>query len=90
MKRLLLIPAVLITILSCGNPYVIDPLQEQSASPGQVPCEPDMIEVVEHKINPDGSENWMALCQGYTYSCVKGAGGQAAATCQKMESQMPE
>jgi hypothetical protein len=88
MKRFLLIPAVLITILSCGNPYVIQPLQEQSA--GQVPCEPDMIEVVEHKINPDGSENWMALCQGYTYSCVKGAGSQAQTSCQKMESQMPE
>jgi hypothetical protein len=49
-----------------------------------------MIEVVEHKINPDGSENWMALCQGYTYSCVKGAGSQAQTSCQKMESQMPE
>jgi hypothetical protein len=88
MNKFLLIPAVLITILSCGNPYVIQPLQEQSA--GQVPCEPDNIEVVEHKINPDGSENWMALCQGYSYSCEKGAGGQAATTCQKMESQMPE
>jgi hypothetical protein len=88
MKRYLLIPAVLFSILSCGNPYVIDPLQQQSA--GQIPCEPDMIEVVEHKINTDGSENWMALCQGDTYSCEKGAGSEAKTTCQKMESQMPE
>lgn len=90
MEKYLLIPAVLITILACGNPYVINPLQEQSASPGQVPCEADMIEVIEHKTNPDGSENWMALCQGDTYNCEKAAGEQAQTTCQKMESQMPE
>ncbi|HVY55135.1 MAG TPA: hypothetical protein VHC46_05200 [Thermodesulfobacteriota bacterium] len=90
MKKYLLIPGLFIMIFGCANPYVIDPLQEQSANQGHVPCEAGMIEVIEHKTNPDGSEDWMALCQGDTYSCEKSAGQEAQITCQKMESQMPE
>lgn len=90
MKKYLLIPAVLITILGCGNPYVIEPLQQQSASQGQVPCEPDMIEIIEHQTNPDGSATWTALCQGYTYDCERAAGEQGAVSCERTESQMPE
>jgi len=90
MKKYLLIPAVMLMALACANPYVLDPLQQQSASPGQVPCEPDMIEIIEHHTNPDGSETWQALCQGYTYDCEKAAGEQGAVSCERMESQMPE
>ena len=90
MKKFLLIPAALLTMLACVNPYTIDPLQVQSAKQGHVPCEADMIEVIEHKTNPDGSEDWMALCQGDTYDCEKAAGQQGQISCEKMESQMPE
>jgi hypothetical protein len=68
----------------------IDPLGQQSAYPGHVPCLADEMEIIEYKKNPDSSENWMALCQGDTYSCEKAAGQQEQARCQKMESQMPE
>lgn len=88
MKRYLIIPAVFFLILSCGNPYVIDPIQQQSAT--QIPCEPEMIEVIEHKTNPDGTETWNALCQGYSYDCEKAAGEQGKVSCERMESQMPE
>lgn len=89
MKKLLIIPAVFVSLLSCGNPYVIQPLQDQSAT-AQVPCEPDMIEVIEHKINADGSAEWTALCQGYTYDCNRESGDQGAVSCVKMDAQMPE
>jgi hypothetical protein len=88
MKRYLIIPAVLFSILSCGNPYVIDPIQTQSAK--LMPCEPAMIEIIEHKTNPDGSETWNALCNGDTYDCEKEAGENGKVSCEHMESQMPE
>jgi hypothetical protein len=88
MKRYLIIPAILFSILSCGNPKVIDPIQVKSAK--LIPCEPQMIEIIEHKINPDGSESWTALCNGDTYDCEKKAGENGKVSCEHMVSQMPE
>ena len=88
MKRYIIIPAALFSILSCANPNVIDPIQVQSAK--LLPCEPEMIEIIEHKTNTDGSETWNAFCQGYTYFCEKGAGSQGKVSCERMASQMSE
>ena len=82
-------------LFACGNPLVIQTLQEQSV--GQITdCNASHIEVIEHKINEaDGSATWMALCQGRTYSCQRapGTGNNVQnpdVTCNEMESQMPE
>lgn len=90
MKLFLIIPAVTIAMLSCGNPFEIQTLQEQSVT--QVPCPSDRIEIIEHVIHQDGSASWMALCQGRTYSCQRVAGEEAnpEVSCSEMESQMPE
>ncbi|MEQ9619154.1 MAG: hypothetical protein RIG61_08275 [Deltaproteobacteria bacterium] len=90
MKRFLIIPAVIAGLLSCGNPYEIQTLQEQSVT--QIPCPPDRIEIIEHVIHQDGSASWTALCQGRTYSCRRAAGeaSNPEVSCSEMESQMPE
>ncbi len=88
MKRLIIAVAV-IGLFACGNPFVIQELQQQSTS--QITdCNADHIEIIEHRINQeDGSATWMALCQGRTYSCQR-ASENAEASCSEMESQMPE
>lgn len=90
MKKLLLIPAVVIATFSCGNPYVIQSLQEQTLS--QISCSGDQVEIIEHVEHPDGSATWTALCEGRTYDCERPAGQESSphVTCQEMESQMPE
>lgn len=91
MKRLLIIPAFTIAMLSCGgNPFEIQALQEQSTN--QIPCPQDRIEIIEHVIHPDGSATWTALCEGRTYSCERKAGKETSpeVSCSEMESQMPE
>ena len=93
MKRLAIAIAAF-GLFACGNPLVIQTLQQQSV--GQITsCNADHIEVIEHVIKDDGSATWMALCQGRTYSCQRAAGTaenleNAEVTCTEMESQMPE
>jgi hypothetical protein len=93
MKRLAIAIAAF-GLFACGNPLVIQTLQEQSVS--QITsCNADHIEVIEHVIKDDGSATWMALCEGRTYSCQRAAGTAnnlegAEVTCSEMESQMPE
>ncbi|MEE8044213.1 MAG: hypothetical protein V3T32_03675 [Thermodesulfobacteriota bacterium] len=94
MKRLVIAIAAF-GLFACGNPLVIQTLQQQSVS--QITsCNADHIEVIEHKINDeDGSATWTALCQGRTYSCQRAAGTannleNADVSCTEMESQMPE
>ena len=88
MKRLIIAIAA-VGLFACGNPFVIQELQQQSTS--QITdCNADHIEIIEHRINQeDGSATWMALCQGRTYSCQR-ASANAEASCSEMESQMPE
>ena len=87
MKRLLIAVAAF-GLFACGNPYVIQELQQQSTS--QITqCNADHIEIIEHVIKEDGSATWMALCQGRTYSCQR-ADENAEPSCSQMESQMPE
>lgn len=88
MKKLFFIAITALAVFSCGNPYVIQPLQEESAS--RIPCNADHIEIIEHVINDDGSASWTALCNGRTYSCQRLSGPDGAVNCTKMESQMPE
>jgi len=93
MKRLAIAIAAF-GLFACGNPLVIQTLQQQSVS--QITsCNADHIEVIEHVIKDDGSATWMAFCQGRTYSCQRAAGTaenleNADVTCTEMESQMPE
>lgn len=93
MKRLAIAIAAF-GLFACGNPLVIQTLQQQSV--GQITsCNADHIEVIEHVIKDDGSATWMALCQGRTYSCQRAAGTaenleNAEVTCTEMESQMPQ
>ena len=93
MKRLAIAIAAF-GLFACGNPLVIQTLQQQSVS--QITsCNADHIEVIEHVIKDDGSATWTALCQGRTYSCQRAAGTaenleNADVTCTEMESQMPE
>ncbi len=87
MKRLVIAIAAF-GLFACGNPFVIQELQQQSTS--QITdCNADHIEVIQHVIREDGSATWTALCQGRTYSCER-AGENAEANCSQMESQMPE
>ncbi|MEM7008552.1 MAG: hypothetical protein AAF462_05385 [Thermodesulfobacteriota bacterium] len=87
MKRFL-IAFIAIGLFACGNPFVIQELQQQSTS--QITqCNADHIEIIEHVIHDDGSATWMALCQGKTYSCQR-EGANAEPSCSQMESQMPE
>ncbi len=90
MNKLLIIPAITIAMFSCGNPFVLQSLEDQSAT--HIPCPADQIEIIEHVEHPDGSATWMALCEGRTYSCERAAGQESTpnVTCQEMESQMPE
>ena len=90
MKKLLIIPALTVAMFSCGNPYVIQSLEEQSVP--QIPCPADGIEIIEHVEHPDGSATWTALCEGRTYSCERAAGENSSGkvSCSEMESQMPE
>lgn len=88
MKKIFALSALLALAASCGNPYVIGPLQDQSA--GQIPCGSDQIEIIEHKINQDGSAEWTALCNGYTYDCNRLSGDNGQVSCSEAESQMPE
>lgn len=92
MKRLIIAIAV-IGLFSCGNPFVIQTLQEQSV--GQIPCNADHVEVIQHIIRVDGSATWTALCSGHTYNCQRTAGttenpDSGEVTCSQTESQMPE
>ena len=92
MKRLVIAFAAL-GLFACGNPLVIQTLQQQSV--GQIPCNASHIEVIEHVIKDDGSATWMALCNGKTYNCQRAPGTaenleNADVTCSQMESQMPE
>lgn len=88
MKKIFAISALFALAASCGNPYVIGSLQDQSA--GQVPCDPGQIEIIEHKINQDGSATWTGLCNGYTYQCNRLSGDNGQVSCTEMQSQMPE
>jgi len=90
MKKLLIVPIFAIVMFSCGNPYVIQSMQDQSVS--QIPCPSDEIEIIEHVEHSDGSATWTALCEGRTYSCERAAGQESSpkVTCEEMESQMPE
>jgi hypothetical protein len=92
MKRLVIAIAAF-GLFSCGNPLVIQTLQQQSV--GQIPCNADHVEVIEHVIKDDGSATWTALCNGHTYNCQRAAGTaenleNADVTCSQTESQMPE
>ena len=90
MKRLLIAIAAF-GLFACGNPFVIQELQQQSTS--QITdCNADHIEVIEHVIREDGSATWTVLCQGKTYNCQRAAGsaGNGDVSCSQMESQMPE
>lgn len=90
MKRTL-IAILALGLFACGNPFVIQELQEQSTS--QIAdCNADHIEVIQHVIRDDGSATWTALCLGKTYSCQRAAGsaGNGEVSCSEMESQMPE
>ena len=57
MKRIL-IATVVLGLFACGNPQVIQTLEQQSV--GQIPCNAEHIEVIEHvevhrgerKLNP--------------------------------------
>lgn len=91
--KLLLIATVAFGLFACGNPQVIQTLQQQSV--GQIPCNANHVEVIEHVIKDDGSATWMALCNGKTYNCQRAAGTaenleNADVTCSEMETQMPE
>ncbi len=88
MKKIFALSALFALAASCGNPYVIGPLQDQSA--GQIPCGSDQIEIIEHKINQDGSAEWTALCNGRTYDCNRLSGDNGQVSCSEAESQMPE
>ncbi len=88
MKKIFALSALFALAASCGSPYVIGALQDQSA--GQIPCGSDQIEIIEHKINQDGSAEWTALCNGYTYDCNRLSGDNGQVSCSEMESQMPE
>lgn len=93
MKRLVIALAAC-GLFACGNPLVIQTLQEQSV--GQITdCNASHIEIIEHVVKDDGSATWMALCQGRTYSCQRAAGTgenleNADVRCTEMESQMPQ
>ena len=90
MKRVLIVILAL-GLFACGNPFVIQEIQQQSTS--QITdCNADHIEVIQHVIREDGSATWTALCQGKTYSCQRAAGadGNGEVSCSEMESQMPE
>jgi len=92
MKRIL-IAAVVLGLFACGNPQMIQTLEQQSV--GQIPCNAEHIEVIEHVEKDDGSATWMALCNGKTYQCERAAGTaenleNSDVTCSEMESQMPE
>jgi hypothetical protein len=91
--KIILIAAVALELFACGNPQVIQTLEQQSV--GQIPCNAEHIEVIEHVEKDDGSATWMALCNGKTYQCERAAGTaenleNADVTCSEMESQMPE
>ena len=88
MKKVLFITILTLSALSCGNPYVIQSLQEESVP--QIPCSAGQIEVIQHVINDDGSATWTALCSGRTYSCQRLSGPNGEVNCSEMESQMPE
>lgn len=94
MKLITLIVAIAaVGIFACGNPQVVDTMEQQSV--GQIPCNAEHIEVIEHVEKNDGSATWMALCNGKTYQCERTAGTgenleNADVTCSEMESQMPE
>ncbi len=88
MKKLVIaLVAVGILGFGCGNPQVIQTLQQESV--GQVPCNADHVEVIQHIIRDDGSATWTALCSGHTYNCQRPS-ENAEAICSQMESQMPE
>ena len=95
MKRLLIIVIALLGAVGCTNSPVIETLQEQSVGQGQISCDADRIEIIEHKVNDDGSATWTALCSGRAYNCQRAAGQEdntinPEAKCVEMESQMPE
>jgi len=88
MKKILFIALTALAVFSCGNPYVIQSLEEESV--GQIPCNDEHVEIIEHKINDDGSASWTALCSGRTYSCQRLSGPNGEVNCTEMESQIPE
>jgi hypothetical protein len=92
MKKVLFVLATL-GLFACGNSVVVETMEQQSV--GQIPCNAEHIEVIEHVEKNDGSATWMALCNGKTYQCERAAGTaenieNADVSCSEMESQMPE
>ena len=59
MKKTLIVAALALAAFSCGNPYVIQSLQEESVP--HIPCNADHIEIIQHVIHDDGSATWTAL-----------------------------
>lgn len=88
MKKTLIISAIALFAFSCGNPYVIQSLQEQSVP--HIPCNADHIEIIQHVIHDDGSATWTALCNGRTYDCNRLSGPEGEVNCSESASQMPE
>jgi len=93
MNRILFSAIAALGLFACGNPQVVQTLEQQSV--GQIPCNVEHMEVIEHVEKSDGSATWMALCDGKTYQCERAAGAgenleNADVTCSEMESQMPE
>ena len=88
MKITLIISAIAILAFSCGNPYVIQSLQDQSVP--HIPCNADHIEIIQHVIHDDGSATWTGLCNGRTYNCQRQSGDKGEVNCSESASQMPE
>ena len=88
MKKLIIVSVLALAALSCGNPYVIQSLQDQSVP--HIPCNADHIEIIQHVIHDDGSATWTALCNGRTYNCNRLSGPDGEVNCSESASQMPE
>ncbi len=95
MKRLLIIGTMLLGAIGCTNSPVIETMQQQTVGQDQISCDAGRIEVIQHRVNDDGSATWTALCSGRTYNCQRAAGQEdntvnPDVNCVEMESQMPE
>ena len=94
MKPLLITTVAILLSSGCTTSPQIQTMQEQSV--GKIPCPSEKIEIIQYKINEaDGSGYWMALCNGRTYKCGRGASDQTNTInpdviCEEMETQMPE
>lgn len=94
MKTILIIISIIFTIFSCANPRYLTVMQEESV--GQIPCNAEHIEIIEHKINrEEGSATWTALCNGRSYFCKRPGTNNTDSenlnvTCEESIAQMPE